>query len=491
MTPPKTFTVTELTALLKRSVESAFPESRVAGEISRFTRAASGHMYFTLKDETAVLPCVIYRFTAGIDPVKAFGLGRAEDLSVPRTVERLVNGRKVTVTGQLTVYTKNGNYQLTVSRLEVEGRGDLHRRFEELKAELQRRGWFDPASKKPLPRFPSRIGVVTSPTGAAIRDILKVTHRLWDSVDIILYPALVQGEKAAADIAEGIRFFNRHRLADVLIVGRGGGSLEDLWAFNEESVARAIHESVIPVVSAVGHETDVTIADFVADFRASTPSAAAQLILKPTKEEVRRTVRDLDRKLVRRLRELVAFHRQVLDRITPRRMARDILRRVAEVRARLAGPWSAKKMAVDLANLCRFQEQRLASAEQRLARALLRPVGRLREKLEACSVRKMAVDLSGLCRLHRQRLEAFGHRLSSGLRRSLDGAAERLRRQAGRLDLLDPLGILERGYSITLLEGEDGRIVRAPAEAPPGTRIVSVLSGGRLRSVTSAPEDTP
>lgn len=489
---PKTFTVTEITTMLRRTVESAFPQVRVAGEISRFLLHTSGHIYFDLKDENAVLPCALYRYQIGDYLLQAFGLNRLAELTDPRTVERAVNGRRVVVTGQLSIYDKRPTYQLRVWHLEAFGRGDLHRRFEELKAELQRRGWFDPARKRPLPKFPSRIGVVTSPTGAVIRDILNITARRWDSVDIILYPALVQGDRAAEDIAEGIRFFNRHRLADVLIVGRGGGSLEDLWAFNEEVVARAIYESEIPVVSAVGHETDFTIADFVADKRASTPSAAAELVLTPSKAEVRSHVEELGRKLVRYLAGYVAFHRQVLDRIPPERLARGLLRQVRTVRETLEGPLSVRKMAAAVSDLCRFRHHQLETIGHRLGHALLRPLAKVRERLlVSCSARKMAVSLTALCRLREQRLEGLARRLTMGMRRTLDTTAERLRRQTARLALLDPLGILQRGYSVTMVEGEEGRILRAPDEVPAGTRIVSVLAGGRLRSVTLTPEETP
>lgn len=255
-----TQTVSELTRSIRETLEADFREVTVQGEVSGWTKAASGHTYFTLKDEKAALSSVLWR-----------------NRRLPYPIE---NGMKVIATGSITVYPPRGNYQLDCHALMPLGQGALQLAFEQLKAKLHAEGLFDSARKRPLPSFPSVIGVVTSPTGAVIRDIITTVSRRMPSVKIILAPARVQGTGASEEIAQRIEQFNRHPEVDVLIVGRGGGSLEDLWAFNEERVARAIASSQIPVISAVGHETDFTIADFVADVRAATPTGAAELAVR-------------------------------------------------------------------------------------------------------------------------------------------------------------------------------------------------------------------
>jgi exodeoxyribonuclease VII large subunit len=257
--PDKIYSITELTRELKSLLEGAFPKIWVEGEISNYLRHSSGHRYFTLKDQNAQLRCVMWRWMG-------------EHLFFEPQ-----DGLKVKACGQITVYEKSGQYQLVVTSMQPAGIGELELAFQRLKQKLADEGLFDAEHKIPIPQFPERIGVVTSPTGAAIRDILNITGRRAPWARIILWPVRVQGEAAAEQIAHAIRGFNQHDLVDLLIVGRGGGSLEDLWAFNEEAVARAIYESEIPVISAVGHEIDFSIADFVADMRAPTPSAAAEM----------------------------------------------------------------------------------------------------------------------------------------------------------------------------------------------------------------------
>ena len=258
----RVYSVSELTRDLKSLIEGRFPPVWVEGEISNFVRHSSGHFYFTLKDSDAQLSCVMWR-------------GRNQNL-----VYKPQDGLKAIAMGNLTIYEKQGRYQLDVILLQPAGVGDLQMAFEALKKKLEQEGLFSLQHKKPIPAFPESVGVVTSPTGAAIRDIVSVIRRRFPAVEIILRPCRVQGEGAAEDIADSIRELNDHGMSDVLIVGRGGGSLEDLWAFNEEVVARAIYNSEIPVVSAVGHEIDFTISDFVADLRAPTPSAAAELVVQ-------------------------------------------------------------------------------------------------------------------------------------------------------------------------------------------------------------------
>lgn len=292
----RVFTVSELLHRAKQSLELEFARVWVEGEISNFKLIASGHAYPTLKDDQSVLSLAIFRPVLAALP---FELG---------------NGMKVLVGGTLSIYEPQGRFQLIVEHVEPRGAGALALAFEQLKQKLAREGLFDPAAKKPLPFLPGVIGVVTSPAGAAIRDILNVVSRRFAAVHLLLYPVRVQGEGAAGEIAEAIRWFNAEAAADVLIVGRGGGSLEELWAFNEEVVARAIGASRIPVVSAVGHEVDWTISDFVADLRAPTPSAAAELVI-PRQEDLAHSVSTLGGRLVRSVRERVADLRERLGQI--------------------------------------------------------------------------------------------------------------------------------------------------------------------------------
>ena len=254
---------------------------RIKGEISNFKHHYSGHMYMSLKDETGVLKAVMFRSAAA-------GLDFKPE-----------NGMKVIAEGRISVYERDGVYQLYINSMSQDGRGSLHEAFEKLKARLLAEGLFDEKHKKPMPKYPRRVGVITAPTGAAVRDIINVLSRRFPCADIVLFPVQVQGEGAAQSVAEAIRAMNEAGAADVLIAGRGGGSIEDLWAFNEEIVARAIYESKIPVISAVGHETDFTIADFAADMRAPTPSAAAELAVPSLEGELER-INTLKSRIVRR-----------------------------------------------------------------------------------------------------------------------------------------------------------------------------------------------
>lgn len=272
------YTVTEITRDIKIILEDSFPAVWVEGEISNFKHHTSGHLYFTLKDKYSQLKAVMFR-------------SRNEGMKF-----EIENGLKVICFGSIGVYEKHGQYQLYVEVVEPRGVGALQLAFEQLKKRLQKEGLFDPAHKLPLPMLPEHIGVITSPAGAAIRDILKVLVRRFPNVHIILNPVAVQGEGAAEEVAKAIGEFNRLIPVDVIIVGRGGGSMEDLWAFNEEVVARAIYNSHIPIISAVGHEIDTTISDFVADLRAPTPSAAAELVI-PSKVELEERIANLTRRL--------------------------------------------------------------------------------------------------------------------------------------------------------------------------------------------------
>jgi len=301
---PKIFTVSELTRNVRALLEGHFPEVWVSGEISNFRSPSSGHFYFTLKDEQAQLASVMFRGANSQIPFK------------------LEDGLEVICHGRITVYETRGQYQIVVDHCEPKGIGALQLAFEQLKKKLSEEGLFDAKNKKPLPFLPKKIGVVTSPTGAAIRDILKVLHQRFESTNVLLIPVRVQGEGAAEEVAEAIFLLNKRDDIDVMIVGRGGGSMEDLWAFNEEVVARAIFASKIPVVSAVGHEIDFTIADFVADVRAPTPSAAAEIVV-PRRRDLLEHIEELKQQLFK----------------SPLRRFPDLLMRLDDLRGRLQFGW--------------------------------------------------------------------------------------------------------------------------------------------------------
>ncbi len=288
----------------------------VRGEISNFKKYPSGHCYFTLKDAGSALKCVMFRSYAG----------------TLRFMPQ--NGMQVVAAGSISVYERDGVYQLYVESLLPEGTGDLALAFEQLKEKLAAEGLFDQSKKRPLPLFPQRIGVVTSSAGAVLRDIYRVSKRRWPQVQLVLYPVQVQGEGAAEQIAAGIGFFSRKYPVDVIIAGRGGGSMEDLWAFNEEVVVRAIAAAKVPLISAVGHETDFTLADFAADMRAATPSQAAELAV-PDRSEVRRQVSNLTGQLTRQMQGAIAARRARLENILQSRVLREPQSLLAERRQRL------------------------------------------------------------------------------------------------------------------------------------------------------------
>ena len=315
-------TVTHLTIQIKNLLEGNFPDIWVEGEISNLSIPQSGHAYFTLKDEQSQIRSVLFR-------------------SSQRFLKfTLQHGMQVICRGRVSVYEPRGEYQLIVDYIEPKGIGALQLAFEQLKAKLEKEGLFDLDHKRPLPLLPQRIGIITSPTGAAIRDMLRVIKRRHPRMHILIYPVPVQGIEAAPAIVEAIQYFNRDQNVEVMIVGRGGGSLEDLWAFNEEPVARAIYASKIPVISAVGHETDYTISDFVADLRAPTPSAAAEMVVK-SEESFRESISSLESSLIKSIQQQIDLTRASLREFTrllgdPRRLLEQYVQRVDELTGRLA-----------------------------------------------------------------------------------------------------------------------------------------------------------
>ena len=297
------FTVSEMNQFIKELLDNVPPlqEVLLRGEISNYKVYPSGHHYFTLKDSQSSLKCVMFK------------------TSTMRLRFRPENGMQVIAAGRISVYPRDGAYQLYCTGLTPEGVGDLSVAFEQLKEKLRKEGLFDAAHKKPLPVYPRRIAIVTSPAGAAVHDMIRILRRRYPLAKVLLLPVRVQGTEAPAEIAGAIRYANRYRVGDLIITGRGGGSIEDLWAFNDERVARAIYDSDIPVISAVGHEPDVTISDFVADLRAATPSNAAELAV-PNAEDIRETLRGYDIRMVQAMRKQMAQRRSALDNLAGRRV---------------------------------------------------------------------------------------------------------------------------------------------------------------------------
>ncbi|NQT32558.1 MAG: exodeoxyribonuclease VII large subunit [Candidatus Omnitrophica bacterium] len=396
------YTVTELTRQIKEVLEGEFEKVWVEGEISNLTKASSGHMYFSIKDENSLLGCVMFRGNSA------------------RMKFSVEDGMHVLCYGNVSLYEKRGQYQLYVSKIELRGKGALQMAFEQLKKKLFEEGLFDEEHKKALPFLPLRVGVVTSPTGAAIKDILKVSRRRFANIEISLRPVRVQGDEAKDDIVralEELNEFNDHlkktgqdqHPINVIILGRGGGSLEDLWAFNEEKVARAIHASKIPVISAVGHEIDYTISDFTADFRAATPSAAAELVM-PLKE--------------------------------------DLIARVDDCLKRLS---LAAKTKIDI---------------------LGKEVKSLKDSYVLRAPMNVFLQLE-------QQIDDLVRTAQSGMEHSLQKLAGGLDASCGKLEALNPLAVLERGYSIVFKEG---KVVTEAARLKTGDTLETRFAKGKAKS---------
>ncbi|MGE5093902.1 MAG: exodeoxyribonuclease VII large subunit [Betaproteobacteria bacterium] len=422
-------TVSELNRRVRALLENQFEMLWVAGELSNVKLAGSGHWYFCLKDPGAQIECAMFR-------------ARAQFLDF-----RPENGLQVEVRARVTLYEPRGNYQLVVEEIRKAGLGALYEAFEKLKARLQAEGLFDAARKKPVPAFPRAIGIVTSPAAAALRDVLTTLRRRACMTPVILYPAQVQGEGAGAQVARAIQVANARRECDVLIVCRGGGSLEDLWAFNEEVVARAIAASSLPVVSGVGHETDFSIADFVADLRAPTPTAAAAAA-SADREALCARMAQIRRRLARDMARIAERDRQALESFG-RRLARD-MRRILETR-----------------------EQRLDS----VARRLLTPAERLerhRARLGELA-RRMRRALPDAVSRDRD-MQRLSQRLRQGLARTLELRARRLAALRTALGHLDPTQVLARGYSI--VRDAQGHVVLRGSDLAAGDALDVTFSEG-------------
>jgi len=446
----KVLTVSEVTGSIRRILEKEVGRVSVQGEITNLRAQSSGHIYFTIKDAAAQLACVLFRNEA-------------------RAINRawLQDGQKVVADGEITVYEARGQYQLRVDAIEPQGLGALQAAFERLKQKLQAEGLFDPARKRPLPRFPRAVGLATSPDGAAIRDVLHAIARRDPSLQLILAPCRVQGAGAAQEIAAAIQLLNDASRAgavpplDLILITRGGGSLEDLWAFNEEIVARAIHASHLPVLCAVGHEIDFTIADFAADFRAATPTAGAEIItegifsIAPQIAEAPRLLRALFLRAVAEKKDAALEAARRLARLHPKRV-------LAE------------------------KAQRLDDLQSTLARSLRQQTLRQRDAAQQLAARLRRIRPQAALDRRRGELESSRAALQSRVREQIQRRAERLRQATTRLELLSPASVLNRGYSITIAAAS-GRVLRDSGAVQPGDRLISRLASGQIESVAEKP----
>lgn len=431
----RVWVVRELVAAARTHLEREYSDIWVEGEISNFRGHDSGHLYFTLKDADSQIRAVMFRSQARLLRF------RPED------------GMQVVLRGRVTIYEGRGELQLSAEYLEPKGAGALQVAFEQLKAKLQAEGLFDPAHKKPIPALPRRIGLVTSPQGAALRDILNILRRRHHSANVLIYPAQVQGETAAAEVSTGVKYFNRATNVEVIIVARGGGSAEDLAAFNHEGLARAIFSSQIPVISAVGHETDVTIIDFVADLRAPTPSAAAELVIR-SRQEIQDQAEALQLRLARAVRYRLLMAKQTL----------------AEVAQQ--GAFARMMEGVNQ------RQQKLDDLSFRLEKSQRRIIEQRRRLWEHASAAVRHYDarrvLAGIRRDLASHITAIATAMRAVLVRQKSGV-EQLERQ---LKALSPLAILERGYALVF--DASGRLVKSSTQVDKGDEISAQLAKGRF-----------
>ena len=414
--PDTIYSVSAVTEIIKLTLETAFPVLWVEGEISNFHRHSSGHLYFTLKDAKSQLKAVMFRFEAR------------------KIAFDLKDGLKVVCRGKINVYEPRGEYQIVAEVIEPKGKGALQLAFEQLKEKLRAEGLFDPGRKKTLPLRPRTIGVVTSPRGAAIADILRILERRYARLHILIYPAKVQGEGAAAEIVEGIDYLGALPGVDVIIVGRGGGSIEDLWAFNEEPVARAIDRCPVPIISAVGHEVDFTIADFVADIRASTPSAAAEMVIEK-EQAFEEKITGLAERAARSVKSLIQERQNAIVTLTHHRIFQGFKVKILSLEQRV------DELETRAWKVLRAEKQAIAEKQAAVLLATERLRNRILEKLKA--------------------LGARWETLSVGLH------------------AMSPLNILKKGYTLCWKE-EGFRLVRKPGEVAGGDDIIVSFAEGEL-----------
>lgn len=435
------WTVRDLVAAVRTHIEREYSDIWVEGEISNFRRHDSGHLYFTLKDEGSQLSAVMFRSQARLLRF------------------RPENGMHVVVRGRTTIYEERGQLQLSAEYIEPKGAGALQIAFEQLKARLQAEGLFDSARKKPLPVLPHCIGIVTSPQAAVLRDILNVLGRRHNNVSVLIFPAQVQGEAAAREVCAGIRHFNRSGAVDVVIVARGGGPAEDLAAFNDEALARTVAESAVPIISAVGHETDFTIIDFVADLRAPTPSAAAELVIR-SRQELEDQLQGLHRRLEKAVRyRLIVARKELTELVQHGAFARtmDLVHR-------------RQQRSDDLAH-------RLAHAERRLLDAN-------RRRLEALSSAVRHHDVRHMLASTRARLDTRTASMVSAVRAALQHHQARASQLSAKLGALSPVAILERGYALVF--DSAGNLLKNAADVKSGDEISARLAQGGLQATVTA-----
>ena len=431
------WTVRDLMSAVRTGLEREYTDIWVEGEISNFRPAESGHLYFTLKEDGAQLRIVMFRSQARLLRF------------------RPADGMVVIARGRITVYESRGELQLSAEYLEPKGAGALQIAFEQLKAKLAAEGLFDQARKKPIPALPRHIGVVTSPRGAAIGDILNILRRRHQGAHVLIYPAQVQGEAAPREVSAGVRYFNRARTVDVVVVARGGGSVEDLAAFNDEGLARVVAASQLPVISAVGHETDFTILDFVADLRAPTPSAAAELVIE-SQQQLEERVGGLRRRLARAARYQLLMTRQRL--------------------MQLAQHGAFARMR----DLIGRRQQRLDELTYRLASGERQQLQGYRQRLEVASARLRLHDLRRVLGGMRREIESHTAALAAATRAHLMRRRARLEQMEARLRALSPLNILERGYALVF--DAQGNLVKDAAQVQAGDEIRARLHRGEIEA---------
>ena len=425
----------ELVAAVRTHLEREYTDTWVEGEISNFRAHDSGHLYFTLKDESAQIRVVMFRSSARLLRF------------------RPENGMQVVTRGRVTIYEDRGELQISAEYLEPKGAGALQIAFEQLKAKLEAEGLFDSSHKKPIPTLPRRIGIVTSPQAAALRDILNILRRRHLGANVLIFPAQVQGETAALEISAGVRYFNKARNVDVIVIARGGGSAEDLAAFNHEGLARAIASSQIPVISAVGHETDFTIIDFVADLRAPTPSAAAELVIR-SRQEIEEQVESLHRRLDKAIRYHLLIARQNL--------------------TELAQHGAFARMM----DLIHRRQQRLDELVYRLSQAERSIIEHWRRRFENLSAAVRHYDVRRVLANVRKDLNVYSAALVSAFRNLLLERKVRVERMDTALQALSPVAILERGYALVF--DASGKLLKDAANVKPGDEISAKLAKGTV-----------
>jgi len=437
--PPerRVWTVRDLVAAVRTHIEREYADAWVEGEISNLRAQSSGHLYFTLKDGNSQISVVVFRSSARLLRFKP------------------ADGMQVIVRGRVTIYEERGQLQIIAEYLEPKGAGALQIAFEQLKAKLGAEGLFAAERKKAIPALPQAIGIVTSPQAAALRDILQILHRRHRTVNVLIYPAQVQGEAAANEVAAGVRHFNRAQSVDVIVVARGGGSAEDLAAFNDEGLARAIAASTLPVISAVGHETDFTIADFVADLRAATPSAAAELVIR-SRQDVEEQVAGLEKEVERGMRYRLIMGRQRLTELAQH----GAFGRMMELIGR--------------------RQQRVDDLSNRLAHAQRDRLEAQRRRFEALAAAVRHYDLRLVLGGVRKELEARVAAMAAAARELMLRRRSRLERLTSQMEALSPVAILERGYALVF--DVSGKLVKDAAQVQAGDEITARLARGEIEA---------